>query len=299
MADVVEGLVRAFMVGLVTGTIYGLIGLGIVLIFKSQRVVNFAQAEFATFGAFMLFVFAERVRLFYPLAMLLAVAATVGLAVAVERIVIRPLRTSPPVTVFVATAGVALLIIGVTFVVAGANIVVVAPLFPAAEEAFADLGLLALLSPQRLLVLGVLAACAAALALFFSRSLAGKAILAMSAEPFAVRLAGISTDRMSMLVWGIAGLVAGLAGVVFVPTSVLFPGLFTSIALIPALTAVVIGGLTSLPGAFVGGLAVGFVSEVAAVFAPPTVPGPEIIASFTILLLTLLVRPQGLLAREA
>jgi branched-chain amino acid transport system permease protein len=300
MIQFLESILTAVMVGLVTGTIYGLIGLGIVLIFKSQRVINFAQAEFATFGAFMLYVFKVQMEWPYALAALLAVLATVLLAVVVERLVIRPLRGSPDVTVFVATAGVALLIIGVTFIVAGANIVIVPPVLPELERSFAEAGrLMGLVSPQRLMVLGVLVVSAAGLALFFSRTILGKGILAMSVEPFAVRLAGISTERMSILIWAIAGLLAGLAGVAFVPTSALTPALFTGIALIPALTAVVIGGLTSLPGAFVGGLAIGFISELAAIFTPSYVPGPEIIASFVILLLTLLLRPKGLLAREA
>jgi branched-chain amino acid transport system permease protein len=295
-----ETILTAVMVGLVTGTIYGLIGLGIVLIFKSQKVINFAQAEFATFGAFMLYVLRVQAGLPYILAGFLAVSATVVLSILVERLVIRPLRGSPDVTVFVATAGVALLIIGVTFIVAGANIVIVPPLFPALEQSFGEAGrLIGLVSPQRLMVLSLLIVCAGSLALFFSRTTLGKGILAMSVEPFAVRLAGISTEKMSIMIWGIAGLVAGLAGVAFVPTSALYPSLFTSIALIPALTAVVIGGLTSLPGAFLGGLIIGFVAELAAAFTPAQVPGPEIIASFAILLLTLLFRPQGLLAREA
>jgi branched-chain amino acid transport system permease protein len=295
-----ENIITALMVGLVTGTIYGLIGLGIVLIFKSQKVINFAQAEFATFGAFMLFVFRVQLELPYALSAVLAVSATVVLSILVERLVIRPLRGSPDVTVFVATAGIALLIIGLTFIVAGANIVIVPPVFPGLEQSFAAAGrLVGLVSPQRLMVLSLLVVSAASLALFFSRTTLGKGILAMSAEPFAVRLAGISTERLSILIWGIAGALAGLAGVAFVPTSALTPALFTGIALIPALTAVVIGGLTSLPGAFVGGLIIGFISELAAVFTPPQIPGPEIIASFVILLLTLLFRPQGLLAREA
>ncbi len=248
----------------------------------------------------MLYVFKVQMELPYALAALLAVLATVVLSVVVERLVIRPLRGSPDVTVFVATAGVALLIIGVTFIVAGANIVIVPPVFPELERSFAEAGrLMGLVSPQRLMVLGVLVISAIGLALFFSRTILGKGILAMSVEPFAVRLAGISTERMSILIWAIAGLLAGLAGVAFVPTSALTPALFTGIALIPALTAVVIGGLTSLPGAFVGGLAIGFISELAAIFTPAYIPGPEIIASFVILLLTLLFRPKGLLAREA
>jgi branched-chain amino acid transport system permease protein len=295
---VVGDIFQAILIGLVTGTLYGLIGLGVVLIFKSQKVINFAQAEFATFGAFMLFVYHVMFELPYGLAAIAAVLSTVVLSVAVERLVIKPLRNSPDVTTFVATAGVALLIIGTTFLVAGANIEIVPPAFAGPEAWFAERGL-GLVSPQRLLVLGILLVCALGLGAFFSRAPLGKAILAMSSEPFAVRLAGISAERMSMLVWGIAGLLAGLAGVAIIPTTALFPGVFTSSALIPALAAVVVGGLTSLPGAFVGGLTIGIVAELFSMAAPAELPGPNIVSSFFILLIVLLFRPQGLLAKGA
>lgn len=299
MADFFESVFRALMVGMVTGTIYGLIGLGIVLIYKAQRVINFAQAEIATFAAFMLYLFHARVGLPYLLAMLVAVILAIMLSVGIERAVIKPLRSAPDVTVFVATAGVALFLIATTFWIGGANILIVDPLFGDTERRIAEQPLLGLLSPQRLLVLAILITFSLALAWFFAKKPLGRAILAMSAEPFAVRLAGISADRMSMYVWGLTGLLAGAAGVAFIPTSALTPGYFTANALIPALTSVVVGGLTSLPGALVGGLMIGFLSELTAQFTPAWVPSPNIIAAFTILLLTLLFRPKGLLAREA
>lgn len=299
MADFFESVFRALMVGMVTGTIYGLIGLGIVLIYKAQRIINFAQAEVATFAAFMLYLFHARVGAPYVVAMLIAIVLAVLLSVGIERVVIRPLRDAPDVTVFVATAGVALFLIAMTFLIGGANILIVDPLFGEIETRIAEQPLLGLLSPQRLMVLAVLIAFSLSLAWFFAKKPLGRAILAMSAEPFAVRLAGISADRMSTFVWGLTGLLAGVAGVVFIPTSALTPGYFTANALIPALTSIVVGGLTSLPGALVGGLLIGFLSELTAQFTPATVPSPNIIAAFVILLLTLLFRPKGLLAREA
>ena len=299
MADFFESVFRALMVGMVTGTIYGLIGLGIVLIFKAQRVMNFAQAEIATFAAFMLYYFHAQLGVPYVLSMLIAIILAVVLSVGVERVVIRPLRDAPDVTVFVATAGVALFMIALTFLIGGANIVIVDPLFGALETRIAKQPILGLVSPQRLLVLALLVTFSLSLAWFFAKKPLGRAILAMSAEPFAVRLAGISANRMSTVVWGMAGLLAGAAGVAFIPTSALTPGYFTANALIPALTSIVVGGLTSLPGALVGGLLIGFLSELTAQFTPATVPSPNIIAAFVILLLTLLFRPKGLLAREA
>lgn len=307
--EILNGVITALLGGLINGTIYGLIGLGIVLIFKSQRVINFAQGEFATTAAFVLYVLTSvydlRTRLpfgqlgGYLVAVALAILAAVVLAVVVERLVVRPLRGSPDVTVFVATAGVALFIIAVTLLLAGPNILIVDPMLPKLEEAFQQRGLLGLVSPQRLIMLGVFVASAGGLAVFFSRTALGRGVLAMSAEPFAVRLAGISTERMSILVWAMAGLVSGAAGVAFIPTTALTAGFFTRGALIPALTAVVIGGLTSLPGAFAGGLLIGFIQAFAAQFVPATIPEPGTIAVFVVLVLTLLLRPQGLLAKEA
>lgn len=302
MLDVGENIFRAVMVGLVNGTIYGLIGLGIVLIFKTQRVINFAQAEIATFAGFAMLIAHSGLGIPYVGAAVIAVSAAVLLTILIERIVIRPLRDAPAVTVFVATAGISLLLIALTVLIGGANPFRVEALFGATERELLARPILGLVSPQRLIVLGSLIVLGGALALLFRRTTLGKALSALSVEPFAVRLAGISTQRMGMLVWGVAGLLAGIAGVAYTPTVTLVPGLFTTFALIPALTAVVVGGLTSLPGALLGGLLIGVFAELVVLASStyaPALPGADTIATFTILLLTLMFRPQGLLASES
>lgn len=292
----------AILIGIVTGSIYALLALGLVLIFKTQRVVNFAQAEFATMGAFGFYIFHSVLGLPYGAAAVVSVLASGMLALIVERLVIRPLRESRDVTVFVATAGVALLIISLTLFIGDANIRQVEPLFKGNPGI--TVGTLPI-SYQQLLVIGVLAVVAAVLTVFFKLPI-GRALLAVSREPFAVRLAGISTSRFSMLVWVMAGLIAGLAGVFFAPSTQVTPGLFTGVALFPALTGAVLGGLTSLPGAVVGGLAIGIMQSVASVYAnnlPPTIQefaqGPDTLVVFIVLLLVLFFRPEGLLAKEA
>lgn len=288
--------ISALLIGIVSGSIYALLAVGLVLIFKTQRVVNFAQAEFATMGAFGFYIFHSVLGWPYALAAVAAVAASGLLALVVERVVIRPLRESRDVTVFVATAGVALLLISLTLFIGDANIRQTEPLFP--NNPGITVGTLPI-SYQQLFVIAVLAVVAALLTAFFKLPI-GRALLAVSREPFAVRLAGISTSRMSMLVWVMAGLIAGMAGVFFAPTTQLTPGLFTQLALFPALTGAVLGGLTSLPGAVIGGLVVGIVQAVATVYATGLgVPGPDTAIVFIILLAVLFFRPQGLLAKEA
>jgi branched-chain amino acid transport system permease protein len=288
--------ISSILIGIVTGSIYALLALGIVLIFKTQRVVNFAQAEFATMGAFGFYIFHAHYGMPYAAAAALAVLVSGLLALIVERVVIRPLRESRDVTVFVATAGVGLFIVSMTLFIGDANIRQVEPIF-SGNPGITVAGLP--ISFQQLLVIGVLAGVAALLTIFFKLPL-GRALLAVSREPFAVRLSGISTSRLSMLVWVMAGLIAGLAGVFFAPTTQLTPGLFTQAALFPALTGAVLGGLTSLPGAVFGGLVVGIVQSVASVYATNLgVPGPDTAIVFVILLAVLFFRPQGLLAKEA
>jgi len=289
-------LISSILIGIVTGSIYALLALGLVLIFKTQRVVNFAQAEFATMGAFAFYILHANYGVGYGWAAVLAVLISALIALVVERVVIRPLRESRDVTVFVATAGVGLFIVSMTLFIGDANIRQVEPIFPG-NPGITVAGLP--ISYQQLLVIGVLAAVAALLTVFFKLPL-GRALLAVSREPFAVRLAGISTSRLSMLVWVMAGLIAGLAGVFFAPTTQLTPGLFTQAALFPALTGAVLGGLTSLPGAVVGGLVVGIVQTVASVYLTNIgVPGPDTAIVFVMLLAVLFFRPQGLLAKEA
>jgi branched-chain amino acid transport system permease protein len=296
--EALTNFIGALLIGIVNGAIYGFIGLGIVLIYKTQRVVNFAQGEFATLGAFMLYLFHARASLPYALAAFLAVAASGLTAVLIERVVIAPLRGARDVTVFVATAGVALFIIAVTFLIGGANILVVDPLVSGdlwTGVTLADYQI----SPQQLLVIALLLGTAGLLAFLFRLPL-GRALLALSQEPFAVRLAGISVSRLSLFVWILAGVLAGVAGVAYSPTTTVTPGLFTATALFPALTATVLGGLTSLPGAFAGGIAVGIAQALAAQYARNFgIPGPDTVVVFVILLVVLFFRPQGLLAKEA
>ena len=291
-----QQFISSILIGLVQGSIYALLAVGLVLIFKTQRVVNFAQAEFATMGAFGFYIFHVVAGWPYPAAAAAAVVGSGLLALIVERVVIRPLRESRDVTVFVATAGVALLIISLTLFIGDANIRQVDSVFP--ENPTFTIGTLPI-SYQQVLVIAVLAVVSALLTIFFKLPI-GRALLAVSREPFAVRLAGISTSRFSMLVWVMAGMIAGLAGVFFAPTTQVTPGLFTQVALFPALTGAVRGGLTSLPGAVVGGLTIGVVQAMASVYASELgVPGPDTVIVFVILLAVLFFRPEGLLAKEA
>jgi branched-chain amino acid transport system permease protein len=166
------------------------------------------------------------------------------------------------------------------------------------------------LEPQRILIITVLVALAAVLGYFFSRTDLGLAVLAISQDAFATRVVGIGVERMSRFIWGSAALLGAVAGILYVPLAgALTPGVMTTGVLIPAFTGAVIGGMTSLPGAFVGGVVVGLIQSLSNWAAghyalggdlwQDIVPGAPDVVLFLVLLTVLLARPQGLLGSEA
>jgi branched-chain amino acid transport system permease protein len=288
----------ALVIGTVAGSGYGLVALGLVLIYKSSGVFNFAQGEFGTIAVFGLWA-AHSNGIPYLPAMVLGLLAALAMGLLTERLVIRPLFDAPRITLLVATAGVALLAIGVELWLGEARLRYVAFALPR----FDRVSLFGIrVSDQRLLILAVLLVLAVLLALFFSRTHLGLAILGLSQEPVATELMGISVRRLSAVTWGAAAVLGGLGGILSAPlTSGFGPGFLTSTALIPAFTAAVLGGMTSLPGAFVGGVVVG-VTQSAAVSFPAVataIPGAQNVAVFVLLLVVLAFRPQGLLGKAA
>ena len=287
---------ESLVIGLIAGSAYGLLALGLVLIYKSSGIFNFAQGEFGTVAVFVLYLLHFRVP--YGVAMVGALAAAVLMGVLVERLVVRPLFEAARVTLLVATAGVALLATAVEIWFGEATARPIARALPTLNRVTV-LGVQ--ISDQRLLLLGALVLLALLLALFFRKTNLGLAILGASQEPTATELMGISVRRLSTLTWAIAALLGGLAGVLAVPESGAFgPGALTVAFLMPAFTAAVLGGMTSLPGAFLGGIIVGVVEAVgtsASIF--DGIPGsPGTLLVFIVLLAVLIVRPQGLLGQK-
>jgi branched-chain amino acid transport system permease protein len=284
------------VLGLLQGAVYGLLAVGLVLVYKGARVFNFAQGEFGTVAAFITFALFDQMGLPYGIAVVGGLIAAVLLGVLVERLVVRPLFNAPRITLLVATVGVALFIIAVTVVIAKPEARFLAPAI--AGQGITFLG--AAITPQQFLIVGVLGALAVALAFFFSRTNLGLAILATSQDPLATRIVGISVPRISRFIWGFAALLGGIAGILQAPLTIFTPGFMTSTTLVPAFTGAVLGGMTSLPGAFVGGLLVGAAQNVGIFYLQEAgIPGASELTVFSLLLLVLLVRPQGLLGTEA
>jgi branched-chain amino acid transport system permease protein len=302
---------NAFVViGISQGAVYGLVGLGLVLVYKGSRVFNFAQGEFGTIAAFIVFVLIEQVRsvnIPYGVAAVIAIIGVVLLGLIMERLIVRPLLNAPRITLLVATIAFALLAIGVELLLFLPEPKTLAPVLSKLPFEVQIFGFI--VEAQRVLVVGVLAAFAGVLGYFFSKTDLGLAVLATSQDAFATRVVGIGVERMSRFIWGSAAFLGAVAGILYVPISgALTPGVLTSGVLIPSFTAAVIGGMTSLPGAFVGGVVVGMIQSLSNwAFGhyylgdrlwQDIVPGGPDAILMIMLLVVLLARPQGLLGTE-
>jgi branched-chain amino acid transport system permease protein len=311
--------------GLQVGAVYALVALGLALVYKATRVLNFAQGELGTVPAFVVFailVNGNRNVEIDPatlstgkllFATFIAIVAGAVLAILINVLVVQRLADASPVTSLVATAGVALLLSSAQLILFQAKarkfprFVEGAPCFARDADGLctSPLTIGGVVVPwHTIIVIAVLAAAAALLAIFF-KTPPGVALLATAQEPFAAELHGISVRSMSTLAWGTAGALAAIGGVlgggVFEFVS---PGLMTTTFLIPAFTAAVLGGITSMVGAVVGGLLLGITvafanSFVLAYNLTSVLPGPPQIATFLVLLMVLLVRPRGLFGKEA
>ena len=292
-------IAQPLVIGISQGAAIGLVAIGLVLIYKSSRVFNFAAGEFVTLGAFGTYIGDEVWHLPFALSIALGLVAGLLAGLVTERLVVRPLSNRPRVTILVATAALSIVAIPVEIIVGGAKFFGARPIVGGLgfKVPIADV----YMSWQQLIIVCTLAAAGIALAWFFGRTDLGLAILATSQEPTASRLVGIRLNRITLLTWGMAGLLGGVAGVLLAPVTHQFQaGYGTTTVLIAAFTAAVVGGMTSVPGAFVGGLLVGLVQAFAQInISSSTLPGANSVATLVMLIAILLVRPTGLLGKEA
>jgi len=284
----------ALVTGILQGSVYALVALGIVLVYRASGAFNFAQTEFGTTGLFAAYAALVMWGWSYPAAIAFGLVVAIGMGLLTERLVVHPLRNASRVTVLVGTAGVALAAVGFQFWRFNETLIMT---MPRIKDAFFVVPVVdAPVTVQQLITLGVLAVASVALALFF-RSPSGLAIQAAQQEPTAAELVGISVRRVSMLTWAIAALLGGLAGILSGPYTTFTAGFLTfgaGRALLPGFMAAVLAGMRSMPGAVAGGLTVGVVEQLGTLSMMIEIPGARAMLLFGFLLVVLLVRPQGI-----
>ena len=292
-------LVQTLWEGLVGGVLFALIALGFVLIFKASGVFNFAQGIMVVFAALTLVGLNERgVPAFLALA--LTVVVMLVLAVAVERLVLRPLVNQSDIILFMATFGITYFLIGFGELVFGGNpkIMIARELYlPTGAVEFKTLG--GFVSLQKIDIAAAIIASlmVAILAVFFQKTRIGRALRAVADSHKAALSVGISLEQIWVIVWFTAGIVALATGIMWGARSEVSFAL--QIIALKALPVLILGGFTSIPGAIVGGLIIGIGEKLGEFYWGPLLgSGIESWLAYVIALGFLVFRPQGLFGEK-
>ena len=291
-----------------SGMLYSLVALGIVLIFKASGVFNFAQGAMVLFAALAMARFAEWIPkwtglqsqwLANVLALLLAMAVMIAVAWLIERLVLGKLVNQEGITLLMATLGVTYFMDGFGQTVFGSDIYKIDIGMPKEPMFLLDKifpgGLL--VNQEDLVAAVVATALVAVLAAFFQYTGTGRALRAVADDHQAAQSIGIPLKRIWVIVWSVSGFVALVAGIIW--GSKLGVQFSLSLVALKALPVVILGGFTSVPGAIIGGLIIGVGEKLSEVFVGPYFGGGiEIWFAYVLALFFLLVRPQGLFGEK-
>jgi branched-chain amino acid transport system permease protein len=299
----VNGVVlrQAFVTGILIGGVFGLVAMGLTLIFGVLDIINFAHGALLTAGMYITFVLFDKFGIDPYLAILVTVPALFLIGAVVQRLIIHPARNAPAHNQLLLTLGLALFIENILLVI-----------FTATPRSIrlpygrgpTQIGPLEIDFPIRFLgttiTLGKLAAflfallLTAVLYLLLQRTSLGKAIRATAQDKEGARLIGINIDSISLITFGLGTACVGAAAALVLPFLAVDPVAGNAFN-ITAFVIVVLGGLGSVPGALLGGLIVGLTQELGVVFAPSST---KLLGVFIVFILVLLFRPQGLLGKK-
>ena len=278
--------------GIVTGCVYALVALSLVIVYKSTDVVNFAGGELVMLGGYVGLFFLVYFDLLYPVMFVLVPVAVFLVGAFFDRVTLNKVsgRTLAKhvdlVPLVVATIGLSYLLKGAVRVIPYTEEVRrLPPLFSGPPIFIGDI----VLQRQDAAIVIVTALIMLALWLFFGFTMLGKGLRATSQNARAAALIGIPVKTMRMAVWGLASAIAGVAGVLLAPKLLMTPDMGSVVML--AFAAAIIGGFSSLPGCVVGGIALGVVQNLVGIFISPQAIS---VTPFFVIMLVLLLRPQGL-----
>jgi branched-chain amino acid transport system permease protein len=284
-------LLQIIISGIAQGCIYGLIALGFVLIYKATETVSFVQGDLMMLGAFAGLGVMAFLGFPFWIAVIAAILAMGLLGVGLERVVIRPILGQPAFSIVMLTIGIAYVARGLVTMIP--NIGTETHTMPVPyKDAVWRLGGL-VINVEQFVVIGATAVLCALLYAMFRYSKLGIAMQASSQNQLAAYYMGIPVRRLNGLVWGLAAMVAAVAGLLLAPITFVHANMgFIGLKAFPA---AVVGGFGSLPGAIVGGIIIGVVESLSGFFLPE---GFKDIAAYVVVLIMLMVRPNGLFGEK-
>ncbi len=293
-------LIQYLLAGLTVGSIYALVALGFVTIYNVTGIVNFAQGEFAMLGALITVALSDRTPLFnrslvvelnwpLPLAALAAIVIVTFIGGALYRLAIRPARGASIISLIIITIGASITLRGLALICWGTDPYRLPAFTPGPPLEFGG----AILTRQSVWVMATAAVTVSALYVFFERSMLGKAFRACALNQKAARLMGISAEQMALLSFALSAAVGALAGIVITPSTFMAYDSGTFLGL-KGFVAAIMGGMTSAPGAVIGGLLLGVLETLGAGLIDS---GYKDAIAFVVLFLILFARVSGAFVR--
>ncbi len=281
------------MNGLVVGSIYALVALGFVVIYKASSVLNFAQGEFLMLGAYVCLAILDTGRVPFVAAFLLTLAFSVALGLFLERVVLRPMIGEPVISVIMVTLGLSAILKAVVQCVWGTDTRPFPQVFPSEPVHFGPFPV----SQGYLWSVACVSVLLILFTIFFKYTREGIAMRAVAFSQQTALSMGISVKRMFALTWSIAAVVSAVGGVLLgaVRGSVDGSLAFFGLKVVPV---AILGGLDSVLGAIVGGLTIGVLENLSGGYLDPVFGGGvKEVAPFVVLVLILMVKPYGLFGK--
>jgi len=281
-----EQIFQCFVNGIMSGSILILVALGLTMIFGIMHIVNFAHGELYMLGAFCLWIFFAELQVPYILALILSMIIISGLGMVIERFLFKPFRGDLAPS-FIISLGLVMLLQTGTLLSFGIE-------DKAAPTPSGFHGLIhfggAVLSKERLFVILISAILMAGVWLFIQRTKPGQAMRAVAQDQDAAALQGISIDATASLAMGVGCALAAAAGCLMAPIFYINPYM-GAVPIMKAFVVIILGGLGSIGGAFIGGFIIGFVDSFGSTYLSAPIAA---MMTFGILILVLIFRPQGL-----
>ena len=280
-------VIQLLISGLSQGCVYGLIALGFVLIYKATEMVNFAQGDIMMIGAFMAVVFINLLDWPFALGLLAAVLVMAAVGALLERLLLRPMIGEPHFAVLMLTIGLGFALRAAAGAIWGNEPRALDLPYVGIVWQRGDL----VIGAENVVIMGGTLVLCALLYLFFRFTRLGIAMQAASQNQLAAFYVGIPVKRVFSLVWALSAVISAFAGVLMAPVSLIDP--LMGFVGIKAFAAAIVGGFGNLPGALLGGLLIGLVEQFAGRYLWP---GFSELSAYVLLLVMLMVRPEGLFA---
>lgn len=292
MGEDLQYFLQLLVSGLAVGSLYALVALGFVLIYKATDVMNFAHGEAMMIGAFVCYVLMSVFSLSFFWAVLLTIGFALLFGFLTERVVLRPMIGEPVFAVVMVTIGLSIFLRSLSGIIFGHDNKIFPTPFSQTPLNYHGI----VLSHTHLWIMIISTVLVVLFFIFFKRSRTGLSMRGVANDQDTAMLMGISVKKVFALTWGLAFAIAAVAGIFLANVMVL--NIALTFVAIKAFPAVILGGLESVPGAIIGGVTIGVLETFVGGYLDHVLPGAKELTAFVVLFLVLMIRPYGLFGKE-